>query len=162
MRYDMKMPGHELFMYRNNKGQEIPVLDGIRVEDTRNVSWPWIMDAILGENYKKYGFRMVMNGITFRDDWPKSLCQVMLDLIEHPGRSHRTRVKVWYEGGDTTSGYLGNSTGTTKIVMILPNRRSVGGHPLWSRIVRITGSTKDGKVYWDMARDEPVLWVMKQ
>jgi hypothetical protein len=105
---------------------------------------------------------MILDGISFRDEWPESLCKVMLDLIRHPGRSYRTRVKIWYKGGDSASGYLSTSSGSTKIVTILSNRRSTGGHPLWNRIVKVTGSTKDGKVYWDFARDEPVLWVMNQ
>ncbi len=107
---------------------------------------------------------MTIDGISFNDKWPESLCKVMLDLIRHPGRSYRTRVKVWYDGNgsDTDSGYLSTSSGSTKIVTILSNRRSTGGHPLWNRIVKVTGSTKDGKVYWDFARDEPVLWVMNQ
>ncbi len=104
----------------------------------------------------------VINGITFHETWPESLCRVMLDLIEHPGRSYRTRVKVWYKGGDSTSGYLSTSSGSTKIVTILPNRNSHGGRGLWRDVVKLTGSTKDGKVYWDFARDEPVLWVMNQ
>lgn len=105
---------------------------------------------------------MILNGISFRNEWPESLCRTMLDLIEHPGKMYRTRVKVWYKNGDTASGYLSTSTGPTKIVTILPNRNSHGGRPIWSKIIRITGSRKDGKVFWDFARDEPVLWVMKQ
>ena len=169
MTYPMKIngrifntPGLDIKFTRNRSGEEIPIVNDVRIQDTEDVIWPVILDIVIGGNARRYGYKMVIGGISFRDEWPESLCRVMLDLINHPGRSYRTRVKVWYDHGDTASGYLSTSSGPTKIVTILPNRNSTGGRPIWSKIVKITGSTKDGKVFWDFARDEPILWVMKQ
>lgn len=85
----------------------------------------------------------VVNGITFNNETPNELCVIISNLI---GNNKRYR----FDYGDTETkkswnqvydidGYIGRSTGTTKIPLLIHNKRSIGGGQiLTNRILSIT------------------------
>ena len=90
------------------------------------------------EDYK------VVNGISFDQRTPDQVCNI---LAKYSGnRSQRVRLfygdtttgKDWFESYDTI-GYVGRSTGTVKIPLLVATSRSLGGGAILDHcIVRIT------------------------
>lgn len=86
----------------------------------------------------------IVNGISFDPRTPDKVCQI---LANHCGdRSQRVRIflgdtetgKDWFECYDTI-GYIGRSTGTIKIPLMVSTSRSLGGGAILDHcIVKIT------------------------
>ena len=95
--------------------------------------------------------------VYFYDSWCESLRAALRLLI-----FKSMRIKVIYRDGFSQVGYLNASSGDIKHPMVVHNRSSSGGTLLFKDIMKITSSRKGGKVYWDMERDEPILWVHTQ
>ena len=98
-----------------------------------------------------------VNKVYFYDCWCESLRTALKSLL-----FKGVRVEIFYSGGFSQVGYLTASSGDIKHPMVLHNRKSSGGTLLFRDILKITASRKGGKVYWDMERDEPILWVHTQ
>jgi galactose mutarotase-like enzyme len=62
--------------------------------------------------------------------------------------------------GETRSGYFSTSSGDVRTLILVANRISSGGYPPYGTPVRIESSRHGGVVHWDLARDEPVYFVM--
>lgn len=90
-------------------------------------------------------------------DWPESLQKCYERL-----RQERTRVKVTYRGDYAEVGRFSRTAGFVKCPILVHNSRSTGGPAVGSRVIRVQSSQAKGPVYWDMERDEPILWVMSQ
>ena len=91
----------------------------------------------------------VINGTTFHAETPIEVCNILNDAISSR-RSKRIRIflgdketgKDWNEFHDTI-GYVGRSTGTSKIPLIIHNIRSAGGAAILDDcIVKITVDKK--------------------
>lgn len=91
----------------------------------------------------------VINGTTFHAETPIEVCNILNDAISSI-HSKRIRIflgdretgKDWNEFHDTI-GYVGRSTGLTKIPLILHNKRSTGGVAILDDcIVKITVDKK--------------------
>jgi hypothetical protein len=52
-------------------------------------------------------------------------------------------------------------TGTGYPILIY-NSRSNGGPTVSSKVNQVRSTKKNGQIYWDFERDEPILWVMSQ
>lgn len=72
---------------------------------------------------------MLLNGTTYHDQTPLEVAKVLEQV-----KASKTRIRIWY-GKDGISwneendimGYIGRSTGTYKIPLMINNRRSMGG-----------------------------------
>ena len=90
----------------------------------------------------------VINGTTFHAETPIEVCNILNDAISSR-HSKRIRIflgdketgKDWNEFYDTI-GYVGRSTRTSKIPLIIHNIRSAGGVILDDYIVKITVDKK--------------------
>lgn len=79
------------------------------------------------KKYKNYG------GISFDERTPDEVCRV-LATASISGRTQRLKLyygdtetgRDWHEEFDTT-GYIGRSTGTYKIPLLIPKKNSIGG-----------------------------------
>ena len=86
-----------------------------------------------------------MSDTHFHPDCP----QIVRDILER-ARKSQTRISVYYgsmgtgrEWGDIETGRVGRSTGPKKVLLIVYNKRSIGGSAiLTSSIVRITHANK--------------------
>lgn len=86
----------------------------------------------------------VFNGISFDKSTPDQVCRILANYCGD--RSQRVRVfygdtttgKDWFECYDTI-GYIGRSTGTVKIPLLIATSRSLGGGAILDHcIVKIT------------------------
>jgi hypothetical protein len=93
---------------------------------------------------------------SFPPNWPKSLCSVITKLHEK-----KKRISVVYSDGSSEKGYVGFTTGN-RTPLLRFNRRSMGGGTICSNVIRVEDSKKGGFIYWDLARDEPILFVHLQ
>jgi len=93
---------------------------------------------------------------TFPPNWPDSLCTVITKC-----HSKQKRICVTYSDGSVEKGYVGFTTGN-RTPLLRCNRNSRGGGLICSNVVRVEESRKGGYVYWDLARDEPILFVTLQ
>jgi len=87
--------------------------------------------------------------------WPESLRKAVYHLyISH------TRVAIDDGSSRPEIGYIG-MTGTGYPILIY-NSRSNGGPTVSSKVNQVRSTKKNGQIYWDFERDEPILWVMSQ
>lgn len=104
------------------------------------------------------------DGTYFPAGWDfVSLRRVVSGLINQPTSSkysRTNRVKIIMGDGEVKSGYFSTSNGYVKQLILVANRMSSGGFPPYGTPVRIESSAKGGPVYWDLARDEPISFVM--
>lgn len=100
---------------------------------------------------------MDIRSITYPAAWCDSLKNIVNFLI-----TKQVRVKVRSKFGDTQTGYISLTTGQVRMPIVLYDRRSQGGQLMFNSVVQVSSSRKKGKVYWDIERDEPVLWVHSQ
>lgn len=79
---------------------------------------------------------MIVNGTTYHDETPKEIVYILEDarMSKVDGYGYRLRfhwgdVKTGRDWGDTyhVEGYVGRSTGTSKIPLLIWNSRSLGG-----------------------------------
>lgn len=96
-------------------------------------------------------------GFWFHPDTPDKLCDVLINL-----RNNRTRIRLDY--GDTVTGrswqevydvagYIGNSTGPHKILILVNNSRSSGGGAILTHcILSVKLSTKPHTVLYELER----------
>ncbi len=98
-----------------------------------------------------------MSKITYPEKFPAKLVEILDGLI-----GKNVRVKFVYPGWDEV-GYLGNTMGPVKAPMLVKTRRSFGGSLISKRIpLRVVSSSKrDGTVYWDFEKMDPILFVME-
>ena len=94
----------------------------------------------------------VFEGISFHTDTNQSVIKVLLGALKSRRSRKPQRLRVYY--GDTktgrdweeiydVSGYIGNSTGTIKIPLLVHNSRSLGGGGLLDNaIVKIRSANK--------------------
>ncbi|MBU2346535.1 MAG: hypothetical protein KJ888_20285, partial [Gammaproteobacteria bacterium] len=95
------------------------------------------------------------NGIEYHDETPEAVIKILEDNL----RNHRQeRLRLYYGDSETgldweevydVTGYVGHSTGTVKIPLLVHNARSLGGSPILDHcIVKITKTTKPYKVLY--------------
>ena len=94
--------------------------------------------------------------------WPKDFPQSLISAIREIMKNH-LRVKVIYHDY-TESGYISNSIGPHKALLIVHKSNSFGGTSMSQRIPLqiVSSSKKDGRVFWDFAKMEPILFVHTQ
>jgi len=103
-----------------------------------------------------------VNGLYFNENTPVDVCRIITTI----GRN--TRIRVWYghENGKSWSeendimGYIGRSTGTKKIPLLVNNSRSSGGGALLCDcIVKIVETGTNKTVYQHPEFSQPVFSV---
>jgi len=90
----------------------------------------------------------VINGTSYHKETPEAVCNILQRAMDN-----KDRIRVFYGDADTgrvwleehdTIGYIGRSTGNSKIPLLIKNTRSLGGGALLDNcIVRITKGLKD-------------------
>jgi len=102
---------------------------------------------------------MNINGTTYKDETPLEV----VNILENNRLSHRgKRLKIYYGNTETgkdwneiydISGYIGRSTGSIKIPLLIHNKRSMGGSGILDHcIVKITETTKPYKVLYQHSK----------
>ena len=94
-----------------------------------------------------------MQPLNFPPEWPDSLCKTLEKMLRL-----QYRIRVTYSSGSTDSGYVGCTAGDRTLIL-RSKRNSKGGYPFFRDILSISGSRKGDPVYWDMKRDEPIMYV---
>jgi len=103
----------------------------------------------------------VINGVSFADDTNEQVCNILSNL------SRNTRIRVWYgdqvtgkswnDDNDMT-GYVGRSTGTVKVPLMIANNRSTGGGALLeSYIIKIVDTQTKRVMYQHPAFNQPTF-----
>lgn len=104
----------------------------------------------------------VYEGTSFDERTPHAVCEILSDAI-HSRRTQRLRLfygntetgRDWMEEHDTT-GYIGRSTGSVKIPLLIPRSTSTGGGAILGHcIVRITSGGRD--LYRHPAYHQPAI-----
>lgn len=96
---------------------------------------------------------ILFNGTSYNEGTP----QQVIDVLEIVMKS-RTRIKIdygkdgisWGEVNDIT-GYIGRSTGTVKIPLLVHNTRSLGGGSILTDCIIQIKESKGGKVLYQCA-----------
>lgn len=110
-------------------------------------------------NRKHTAADVVVNGTTYGGQTPKAV----IDILELHRGAREARLRLTYGDPDTgqawdgepDTGYIGRSTGTVKIPLVIHNSRSIGGGGVLDHcIVRI--ETAAGKhVLWQHPKYQP-------
>lgn len=107
------------------------------------------------KNYK------VVNGLSFAEGTNDQVCSLISNL------SRSTRIRVWY--GDTITGrswneenditgYVGRSTGTVKVPLLINNTRSYGGPEMFSdSIIKMVDTRTKRVMYQHPTFNQPVF-----
>jgi hypothetical protein len=96
--------------------------------------------------------------IAWPDAFPLSLNRILDEIM----KSH-ARVKFVYPDY-SESGYLSCSVGPHKSIILVKKSNSFGGGSISRQIPLqiVSSAKKEGRVYWDFARMEPILFVHSQ
>lgn len=94
----------------------------------------------------------IRNGTTYHDETPETLINVLETC-----RNHRIRVVLDYGDTETgkswgdiydVTGYIGRSTGTKKIPILVFNSRSLGGGAILDHCILSVKTSKGKRVLW--------------
>lgn len=96
---------------------------------------------------------MIVNGTTYSDSTPKEVVKLL--ELHRQVRLERLRLsygdaktgKDWLEEADV-EGYIGRSTGTVKIPLLIANRRSTGGPEILDHCIVRIKTASGGRVLW--------------
>lgn len=92
-----------------------------------------------------------LNGTSYLSDTPDRVCNI-LESARALGRRIRLfygdEHKCWLEEYDVI-GYVGRSTGSNKIPIILYNKRSIGGTAILDRCIKRIQDTATGQVLYE-------------
>lgn len=95
-----------------------------------------------------------INGTFFHVDTPSEVCDILNDALNS---SRRMRLKLyygdtktgrdWHEENDTV-GYVGRSTGSIKIPLLIHNSRSYGGGSILDHCILKIKNVRTGKILY--------------
>jgi hypothetical protein len=96
----------------------------------------------------------IVNGTTYHDKTPMEVIKILEYNRQHY-RVNRLRLSFgdaktgrdWLEEGDV-EGYVGRSTGTTKVPLLIANSRSMGGGAILDHCIVRIKTTAGGTVLW--------------
>ena len=98
------------------------------------------------KNYK------VINGTSFNENTPNDVCNILSNAI-----NSRKRLKLYYGDIETGRnwneehdiiGYIGRSTGTNKIPLLIHNSRSIGGGAILDNCIIKIVETETGRTLY--------------
>lgn len=107
-----------------------------------------------GREYKE------IDGLSFHPETDDTLCRKLAELA-HDQRETRIRIfygdhetgRAWLEENDVT-GYIGHSTGSIKIPLLIHSRRSYGGGAILDHCI-LKLQTTSGRVLWQAENYRP-------
>lgn len=112
-------------------------------------------------DFSKY---WVHNGTSYNIETPAEVIEVLEEYrAHHVRRDPRARLVIHYGNGktgqawdDVSSGYIGRSTGTIKIPLLVHNRRSMGGPGLLDRCIVKIERARGKRILYEHPNYKPI------
>lgn len=114
-------------------------------------------------NRKHTAADVVVNGTTYGGQTPKEVIKILDEFHRSAHRHPGARLRLTYGdpdtghawGGEPDTGYIGRSTGTVKIPLVIHNRRSMGGGGVLDHCIVRIELAAGGHVLWQHPKYQP-------